>query len=296
MTTPDVHLAVGAHALHALPDDERAEFREHLDECDSCARELAEFRATLAMVAELAAERPPASLRERVLAIPATTRQFPPLAPAPTGTPGTAEPDTAELGTAEPGTAEPGTAGPDATGGSGRGGNSADSTHTADSADTAGTADSTVVPLRRPWYRRPVSWLAAAVVALAVAGGLTAVLRQPSPDATEQAAACVRTATDRSEHRAATGTGTVLSATSCGAATVDLSGLAALPSDRSYQLWIMTGDTPRPAGLVSVAGNGTAAPVVTGLTTADTAIALTVEPAGGSPQPTSTPIWVTPIR
>lgn len=235
MTAPDVHLAVGAYALHSLPDDERAEFRAHLDECDSCARELAEFRATLALVAELAAERPPAGLRERVLSIPATTRQLPPLA-------------------------------------------------------------GSVVPLRRPWYRRPVSWIAAAVAAVAVAGGLTAILRQPPPDAAEQAAACVRTAPDRSEHAAATGTGSVVAAASCRAATVDLSALSALPADRSYQLWIMTGERPRPAGLVSVAGNGTAAPVVTGLTDADTALALTVEPAGGSPQPTSDPIWVTPLR
>ena len=67
-------------------------------------------------------------------------------------------------------------------------------------------------------------------------------------------------------------------------------GLPPLPAGRCYQLWLMgpAGDTS--AGMLPVPHGGMTSPVIaSGLTAGDWA-GLTIEPEGGSPQPTSTPI------
>jgi anti-sigma-K factor RskA len=65
------------------------------------------------------------------------------------------------------------------------------------------------------------------------------------------------------------------------------SGLAALPSARVYQLWVMGPGGPRSAGLLPAAADGRAGPmVVSGLARGDR-VGLTVEPAGGSARPTA---------
>lgn len=66
--TDDVHTRSGAYALHALPEDERAEFEQHLDQCHSCRADVREFLAVGAELAELVAEEPPSGLRAAVLA------------------------------------------------------------------------------------------------------------------------------------------------------------------------------------------------------------------------------------
>lgn len=73
--TDDVHALAGAHALHALPEDERVAFEEHLEECASCRDEVRAFRAVSAELAGLVAQPPPEALRAKVLA--ATARQPP---------------------------------------------------------------------------------------------------------------------------------------------------------------------------------------------------------------------------
>ncbi|WP_280216824.1 anti-sigma factor, partial [Nocardia neocaledoniensis] len=70
-----------------------------------------------------------------------------------------------------------------------------------------------------------------------------------------------------------------------GAAAVSFQDMPPLPADRAYQLWrIPTGNAPK-----SVAVMTDEASVVTAVDPADT-LAVTVEPAGGSPGPTSPPI------
>ena len=73
-----------------------------------------------------------------------------------------------------------------------------------------------------------------------------------------------------------------------GQAVVTLSGYDALPSGRVHQLWLMRpGAQPRSLGLF---GGGDTPLVATDLSTSATSLAVTVEPDGGSPQPTSQPI------
>ncbi|MFI5618868.1 anti-sigma factor domain-containing protein [Streptomyces sp. NPDC051567] len=64
------------------------------------------------------------------------------------------------------------------------------------------------------------------------------------------------------------------------------SGLPPAPEGRTYQLWFADGSVMRPAGLVG--GNG--GTVLTGALGGATAVGLTLEPAGGSPRPTSAPL------
>ncbi|MBF9067189.1 anti-sigma factor [Streptacidiphilus fuscans] len=70
MTGADLHMLAGAYALGALDDDERAEFEEHLADCEACAVEVGEFLATTARLAMAAAE-PPAgatkAMKQRVM-------------------------------------------------------------------------------------------------------------------------------------------------------------------------------------------------------------------------------------
>jgi len=62
--------------------------------------------------------------------------------------------------------------------------------------------------------------------------------------------------------------------------------MPSVPDDRTCQIWVIKGDVPKPSGLFQPDGNMTATPVTQSIVRADT-IAVTVEPAGGSQQPTS---------
>jgi len=63
------------------------------------------------------------------------------------------------------------------------------------------------------------------------------------------------------------------------------------PEHRTYQIWVIDGDQPEPGGLFSPEGEAVAAVVKKPLEGAD-AVAVTVEPEGGSPQPTTKPMMV----
>ena len=72
-------------------------------------------------------------------------------------------------------------------------------------------------------------------------------------------------------------------------------GLPPLTGGKVYELWLMAPKSNRPEGLLDVQPGGRAAPVVaSGLRPGDQT-GLTIEPAGGSAQPTTTPIVVVPL-
>ncbi|BCJ47647.1 hypothetical protein GCM10010168_20050 [Actinoplanes ianthinogenes] len=73
----DIHSLVGAYALDAVDDLERAAVDRHLLECDECRVEAAELRETAARLADGTWSVPPPRLRDNVLAAVATTRQLP---------------------------------------------------------------------------------------------------------------------------------------------------------------------------------------------------------------------------
>ena len=65
--------------------------------------------------------------------------------------------------------------------------------------------------------------------------------------------------------------------------------MPSVPEDQTCQIWVIKGDVPKPSGLFQPDGNGTATPITNSIKKADV-IAVTVEPAGGSEQPTSDPV------
>lgn len=74
-------------------------------------------------------------------------------------------------------------------------------------------------------------------------------------------------------------------------------GLAPAPAGRTYQLWFLRGAEAIPSSTFEPTAEGRAVVIGTGPVAPGTvtATAVTREPAGGSPQPTSTPILVGPV-
>ncbi|HYF61521.1 MAG TPA: anti-sigma factor [Herpetosiphonaceae bacterium] len=71
-------------------------------------------------------------------------------------------------------------------------------------------------------------------------------------------------------------------------------GLAPLPAGRTYQLWMIADGVPASMGTFDVDAQGAAAILMHGLPAPGAAnlLGITVEPSGGSAQPTTTPILV----
>jgi len=79
MTDIDVHHLAAAYALDALDDRERTAFEAHYGSCEVCRTDVLEFRQTLTQVADSLVAPPPVSLKAKVMAEVATTRQLSPL-------------------------------------------------------------------------------------------------------------------------------------------------------------------------------------------------------------------------
>ena len=146
---------------------------------------------------------------------------------------------------------------------------------------------------RVPRFPRRVAVLAAAAsVAAAVALGITQLSAQHQLDrARDTAIARVVTAPDARVEAARTSAGgnvTVVTSAALHEAVVSTSGMASLPSSRVYQVWVMSPSGARSAGLMH-GSSLLASPVRPG-----DRIGITVEPAGGTSKPTTTPIAVLP--
>ncbi|MFE9751434.1 anti-sigma factor domain-containing protein [Saccharothrix saharensis] len=160
---------------------------------------------------------------------------------------------------------------------------------------------------RSPWLRRTAALAAAAGIAVAVVLGVQAVdtnrrlerdlqaLTQVE-DRNRQVAELLAAPDARLVRGDVTGggTGTVVASTAKGQVLFLGHGLATLPEDRAYQLWLIGPDGPRPAGLLAPSG-GAETPVLAGGFTGREAVGLTVEPRGGSPRPTTPTVVVLPL-
>ena len=67
-------------------------------------------------------------------------------------------------------------------------------------------------------------------------------------------------------------------------------GLPPLTGAHCYQLWLMGPGGDRSAGMLPAPRGGVTSPVIASGLAAGDRIGLTVEPEGGSPDPTSTPV------
>jgi anti-sigma-K factor RskA len=263
----DPHTLAGAYALDALDSaSEVTRFNRHLTRCQSCASEVRGFREVATAMAFAATTEPPPEMRDQVLAAVARTRQLAP-----------------EIRThARP-------------------------------RRTRGTA---------PWLPWLSGAVATAAIAVAVFFGFTQAhtqheLNQARAQNQSLAAAQARVEaelTQAKQHDQALAQilgaphVTLLShsTTKGGVAVVVLdaatrklvvatSGLPAPPPGHVYQLWLIGPVKIVSAGLLPSAQAGVTTPMVaTGIVKGDK-LGLTVEPAGGSKQPTTTPIIELPL-
>lgn len=161
------------------------------------------------------------------------------------------------------------------------------------------TGDSAPIsaPGRPMASRVRAAWAVAAALALLVAGlGWRTIAQQHQISALKSGSTQISrllAAPDVStDHVAVTGGGSalVVSSRERNEAAVVFTGLAGAPAGKTYQLWLMTSDgKARSAGLMPVAP---AAPVVIAGLTGEAQVGMTIEPAGGSAQPTTKPVMV----
>jgi anti-sigma-K factor RskA len=77
-----------------------------------------------------------------------------------------------------------------------------------------------------------------------------------------------------------------------GKATLNTSGLVVAPRGKTYEAWVIpSGHSPRPAGLFR--GGQDSSLTLRGTVPRTAVVAVTLEPAGGSRAPTTTPIFST---
>lgn len=270
--TDDAHSLATLYALDALDPDEVRAFEAHLAACDACQAEVAEAREVAAALSATVATDPPAHLRDAVLAEVAA------LAPEPDAVRGRHAAPPADV---------------------------ADDAAQADPARDATAGSSTrqdrQLDAPKPATRRWVLALAAAVVAIALAGVAGWAVRErdqardEAASAQDQAAELTRilAAPDLQTGTAAVsggGTATVIRSARREAAVLVANELPTLPGGKVYEAWTITGGgDPVPAGTFSVSDGAVALRLPSAALEAG-AVALSVEPAGGSPQPSDEPI------
>jgi anti-sigma-K factor RskA len=134
--------------------------------------------------------------------------------------------------------------------------------------EAAAAERTNVVPLlRRRWVSRGLAVAAAAAACIAV--GLGVSLSQSSHPPQSWTVAVGQN----------------------GTATISVSGLASAPHGKIYEAWVIpAGHAARPAGLFSGSTSGLH---LGGTVPPHAVVAVTLEPAGGSKKPTTTPIFST---
>jgi anti-sigma-K factor RskA len=246
----DIHALSGAYAVDAIDPAERMLFEQHLATCADCRAEVASLREAAAMLPETTEVAPPPGLRDRVLADISTVRPLPPEVEKPEET-------------------------------------------LAFHRDVPLATE--VVPLASRRRRlRPALVAAAAAVAL-VAGGVVA--SEPwKDDSTSQTqlSAADRVLNDpEAEHVTQEfpggATATLVRSKSEGKAVLVTSKMPAAPDGKVYELWFQDdAGAMIPAGLMPRKSDQTV--LLQGDATAATAVGITVEPVGGSDEPTTDPI------
>lgn len=143
---------------------------------------------------------------------------------------------------------------------------------------------------RAPGRGRRFRGLLVAAAAVAVVGtGIT--LTQPwedEPGPVDQIIAAADS--DRASAKVDGGTVTVYRSESLGKAALVTDDLPAVPDGKVYELWLQVDGAMVPAGLLDASGDQKF--LLTGDASEATAAGITVEPDGGSPQPTTTPLAI----
>lgn len=248
----DLHSLAAPYALDALEPGERARFEKHLKNCGMCAAEVRTLSEDTVRLAWSTAAPAPYAMRDRVLAAVRATPQEPVRQQEP------AHARTPQL-----------------------------------PPHVWGAQPPPRVRQRRPLFVPFATATAAAALVVASLFAVQANETQDKLDTQQAQAREIAHVLAAPDARATTGQDAegrsigVVASASEGSVVVTLSGYSAPPSGRVRQLWLMRPDAqPRSLGLFAAD-----TPLVTsGLDKSATSLAVTVEPDGGSPQPTSQPI------
>jgi anti-sigma-K factor RskA len=156
--------------------------------------------------------------------------------------------------------------------------------------DRARTERPKVVALheRRRWVLPATASLAAAAAAAAIGLGVWAYSLSEDLDQSEQVVAALsQEGADRIPLEGANGT---LVVNPDGQASLVVFGLDAAPEEETYEAWVIDDGAPVPAGLFRGGGDNTVFEL-TEPVPENAVVAVTVEPAGGSDEPTSDPLF-----
>ncbi|MBT2226542.1 anti-sigma factor domain-containing protein [Nonomuraea sp. NEAU-A123] len=303
----DPHTLVGAYALDAIDDEiERHRFEDHLAGCPDCTLEIAGFAETAARLGSAVAIEPPPALKDRVFAQIDQVRQAPPTVAEPThGDQSQWQPQRRPEGWAEErpvGRSDEWSGGQPA----GRSDEWSERRPAGRSEEWAERRAQRGLR-RRPEgrARRRSRWrplvaavgVAACLAAVAVLGATALRARDELEQVrrTDREVAAVLTAPDSRTATASArqgGRGTVVVSRSRGKMVFLAAGLADLPEGSVYQLWQLAPGQISSAGLLTADAAGHMLPVITAPGPGVAKIGVTVEPAGGSTQPTTKPLFL----
>jgi anti-sigma-K factor RskA len=287
--TNDSGALSGAYALNALTPEERSAFEETLVSSDSVRHEVTELTDTAVLLGLAAAPVAPsaalkASIMDRIQSLP----QLPALdsdeRDAKLREPKTRDAAVTEGAGAAPVPSEPVTV--------------ASAPIAAPSpAAAAGAQTPAERTAQARWFSKPVVALAsaAAVIGLIAGGGVIVNTlnesnsRQVMADRLAQINAAPDTQKAAAEV-AGGGTATLVWSNELLASAIVVDGLKPLPADKVYELWYIGESGPRPAGTFTVGDDGATWRVLDGDMQAGDVVGVTVEPSGGSPEPTTDPI------
>jgi len=281
----DPALLTGSHALDALSDDERMLLEHALTTSPELQAEADSLRETALQLAyAVESIEPPAALKTSLMAQIARTPQAAPTAVLDAPAPRVTSADPATVTGLEAPLA------PDTAFGSG-----------SSSAPVEGRA---AAAARRRWFQRPVAAIAAsaavAVVFLGVGLGVGTNFGQSegTGPGTTQASGALDSIYAAADFKRTTakvaggGSATVVWSHDVGKSAVILDGVEQAPEGKTYELWYIGSEGSKivPAGLVDGARNGVHTAVLDGQLAEGATIGMTVEPAGGSDKPTTTPV------
>lgn len=150
----------------------------------------------------------------------------------------------------------------------------------------------------RRWLRRSLALAASVLLVVSVALGATLAHVRGQLDQANAGNAritAVLSAPDATAVPVHAGaiSGTVVVSRERGEIVFTAAGMPALHGAQVYQLWFMGGGLPRSAGLLGSADPGR--PVLAAGLGGANQVGVTVEPAGGSPEPTTAPVMVVPL-
>jgi anti-sigma-K factor RskA len=250
---PEDHSLVGAYAMDALDDAEREQFERHLARCRDCTDELRGFVETTARLAAATPANPPEALKSATLSAAARTRQLPP----------------SRAGDAR---IEPWRVITRGVGGPLR---------------SSGLAAGS---------RPRIAAVAAVMILLAVAVGVFAnaqltaqhrLHRAQRNDALVETVLSAPDATLLSTRVATGGTAQVVMAPSKHALVFSASALRPVARTKSYELWLIRGGRDEPGGTIPASKHDVVGPIpMSGIQPGDI-LGISVEPAPGSPNPTT---------